>query len=160
MHKESWPLSAGWTPYTLGGSLARAKQSSLLEPLALTRPWNNRATGRGKACLGGKPLGPLTWNNSFIQKLLVCEFPPSFNQARKPSLMGTTHFHGVGSVSKVVPSWWAVGMGSNGDTYRTAGSVSSTAGLRDGERMERRPLTLVHAAPCWLLPRLPSPFKF
>lgn len=31
---------------------------------------------------------PLTQNNSFIRKLLVCELPPSLSQARNPSLMG------------------------------------------------------------------------
>lgn len=45
---------------------------------------------RCKACLGGKHSEPLTQNNSFIQKLLVYEFPPSLSQVGKPSLMGTT----------------------------------------------------------------------
>lgn len=117
--KESRPLSAGWTPYTVSGGLARALQPPLLEPLAVTRPWNNRATGRCKACLGGKHLGSWPRTILFIQKLLLSEFPPSFNQARKPALMGTTHLLRVG-----VPSWWAVGMGSNGDAYQKSSSVS------------------------------------
>lgn len=78
--------------------------------LALTGPLNNRTTGRRKACLGGKYLGHLTQNNSFIQKLLVCDFPPSLNQARKPSLMGPEQ------PPWWKPSCWAVRMGSNGDT--------------------------------------------
>lgn len=64
---------------------------------------------RCKACLGGKHSEPLTQNNSFIQKLLVYEFPASLSQVEKPSLMGTTQ------PPQGKQSWWAGRTGSNGD---------------------------------------------
>lgn len=53
---------------------------------------------------------PLTQHKSFIQKLLVCEVPPSLKQARKPAVKGTVQ------PPWGKPSWWAVRMGGDGET--------------------------------------------
>lgn len=92
---------AGWC-MNLWAAVASAEQPFLLGPMTRAEtarlsparmPGLNKDPGmtwpgRGRACLGGKDLRPLTWNNSFIQKLLVCEFPPSLSQARKPPWAG------------------------------------------------------------------------